>query len=93
MLEYRIFGHDGHVHFDVNNGVASIHTRGREDLPPLELDLRYPHWAPSDNLVELACGRGTNGSPPELGFAAVAFVDALYRSARNGGSAVAVERI
>jgi predicted dehydrogenase len=93
LLEYRIFGQEGHLQFDVLRGTASIHTTAREDLPHLELDLVYPHWAPSDNLVELAQGRGANGSPPEIGFAAVAFVDALRRSAAAGGIPVAVERI
>lgn len=93
VLECRIFGETGHIQFDLLSGAASIHTSEREDLPHLELDLVYPHWAPSENLVELVHGRGANGSPPEIGFAAVAFVDALRRSAAGGGAPVAVEKI
>ncbi len=91
LLDYRVFGRDGHIAFDVNQGTASIFAGGTEALPPLASEQRYPHWAPSDNLVQLALGRGTNGSPPELGFAAVALVEALYRSAAAGGGAVTVE--
>lgn len=93
VLECRIFGERGHIQFEVLSGTASVHTTRREDLPQLKLDLVYPHWAPSANLVELALGHGTNGSPPEIGFAAVAFIDALRRSAGSGGAPVAVERI
>lgn len=93
LLEYRIFGENGHIQFDLLQGTASVHTSRREDLPRLEPELVYPHWAPSVNLVELAHGHGTNGSPPEIGFAAVAFVDALRRSTDNGGAPIAVERI
>jgi predicted dehydrogenase len=85
VLEYRIFGRDGHVLYDVNQGHGTIHTAGGvEELAPLPLDQRYPHWAPSGNLVEVALGDGTNGSPGELGAAVVDVVDAMYRSAREG---------
>jgi predicted dehydrogenase len=82
VLEYRIFARDGHVLFDVNQGTATIHTpRGAEHLEPLPLAERYPSWAPVRNLVDLALGQGVNGSPGEIGLAAVEFVEAVYRSA------------
>jgi predicted dehydrogenase len=86
MLEYRIFGSDGHVVFDVNEGVAIIHgLRGEvHRLPGLPAEERYPDWAPADNLVDIVLGRGANGSPAALGVVTVAFVDAMYRAAREG---------
>lgn len=85
ILEYRVFGHDGHLCFDVNNGTASIHTRTNSEhlseVPPHE---RYPHWAPANNLVDLALGRGVNGSPPDVGLQTVECIDAMYRSAATG---------
>jgi len=54
ILEYRIFGRDGHVLFDVNNGTASIHLADGavERLPELPSASRYPEGAPADNLVD-----------------------------------------
>jgi predicted dehydrogenase len=83
VLEYRIFCRDGFVMFDVNAGTATIHTaRGTEHLPELPPAERYPSWEPVRNLVDIACGARTNGSPGEIGLASVEFVDAIYRSAR-----------
>lgn len=86
ILEYRIHGDRGHVAFDVNEGLAVIHGRDGEvhRLPGLPVDERYPDWAPADNLVDVALGRGGNGSPATLGVLTVEFVDAMYRAAREG---------
>ena len=82
VLEYRVFGRDGYMQFDVNQGRASFHTAaGTDHLPLLPEAERYPSWAPMRNLVDLALGSGANGSPAEVGLATVEFVDALYRSA------------
>jgi predicted dehydrogenase len=86
ILELRIFGRDGHVRWDVNEGRASIHSRGGATEvvagpPPEE---RYPEAAPVRNLVGVALGREANGSPAEVGARTVALVDAMYRSARTG---------
>jgi predicted dehydrogenase len=85
ILEYRIFGSDGHILFDVNEGVAVIHgLRGEvHRLPGLPAEERYPDWAPADNLVDIVLGRGANGSPASLGVLTVEFVDAIYRAARE----------
>jgi predicted dehydrogenase len=86
QLEYTLFGRDGHVVFDVNNGVCSIHrsdgtTALLPDLAPAD---RYPESAPVDNLVRVARGEEENGSPPEIGLLAVEFLHAMYRSAETG---------
>jgi predicted dehydrogenase len=79
QLEYRLFGRDGHVLFDVNNGVCSIHRDDgtRELLRDLGPADRYPESAPVDNLVRVARGEEENGSPPEI-------LAAMYRSAETG---------
>jgi predicted dehydrogenase len=90
QLEYRIFGKDGYVSYDVMQG--RVLFRGEngavEELPELPLDDRYPHWAPSQNLVDVALGRGENDSGAEIGQRTVEFLDAMYRSAAAGGAPV-----
>jgi predicted dehydrogenase len=91
LLEYRLFGRDGHVVFNPNDGKASIHDRdGREDLPVPDEANRYPEWAPSDNLVDVVLGRAPNGSPPGIALATVALLEAMYRSAADGGRPAAL---
>ncbi len=85
IVRYEIFGRDGHVVFDVNRGVAEVYdAAGVEQLPEISLEERIPNWAPAENLVALAQDRGDNGSPPEIGLAAVEIVAAMYRSAAGG---------
>ena len=86
QLEYRLFGREGHVLFDVNNAVCSLHRGDVTStlLPDLGPADRYPEAAPVDNLVRLARGEEANGSPPEIGLLAVEFLDAMYRSAEAG---------
>jgi predicted dehydrogenase len=85
-LEVRLFGTDGHITLDISRGRATVYGRdgSTETLEPLPEKDRCPEWAPSDNLVDIVLGRGTNGSPSWLGVAAVELVDAMYRSARAG---------
>jgi predicted dehydrogenase len=93
IVRYEIFGREGHVVFDVNRGIAEIYdAEGVERLPEITLAERIPNQAPVDNLVELAQGRGTNGSPPEIGLAAVEIVSLMYRSA-GSGEVVGVEEV
>jgi predicted dehydrogenase len=88
VLEYRIFGTEGHIFFDVYEGTASIRTADGsvEALAILPEELRYPEAAPADNLVAIAAHGATNGSPAELGARTVALVDAMYRSATDGSA-------
>jgi predicted dehydrogenase len=93
LLEYRIFGKSGHILLDAVQGDVRIYTGGkRRDLPAPEADERYPHWAPVDNLVQLALGHGINQAPGELGLATVLFLNAMYRSSASGGSPIPVPR-
>jgi predicted dehydrogenase len=87
-LEYRLFGTDGYVSFDVMQGRAAFHGAAGavDELPELPLEDRYPHWAPSANLVDVVLGRGANESPAEIGQLTVEFLDAMYRSSAAGGA-------
>jgi predicted dehydrogenase len=86
-LEYRLFGTEGYVRFDVMKGRATFHGEQShvEELSPLELPDRYPLHAPSANLVDVVLGRGGSESPAEIGQLTVEFLDAMYRSAATGG--------
>ncbi|TDC97601.1 Gfo/Idh/MocA family oxidoreductase [Actinomadura sp. 7K507] len=84
IARLEIFGRDGHVLLDVNAGTAAVHHgEGLTELPRLPAVERNPEHAPVHNLVDLALGRGRNGSPAEIGLGAVQFVAAMYRSARE----------
>jgi predicted dehydrogenase len=86
ILEYRIFGREGHLLIDPGRGIATIARRGEREvrLPPVPLGDRYAEHAPARNLVQLCLGRGANGSPGELGAQVVELIDAMYRSAERG---------
>jgi predicted dehydrogenase len=86
VLEYRIFGSAGHALFDVTAGRCTLHGAGGavRELRPLEPAERYPEAAPAHNLVGIVLGEEANGSPPEYGLLAVEFLDAMYRSGREG---------
>jgi predicted dehydrogenase len=86
ILEYRIFGSEGHLLLDPGRGLATIARAGEAPLtlPAPSADERYPEDAPARNLVQLCLGRDSNGSPGALGARVVDVVDAMYRSARLG---------
>lgn len=82
IVRCEIFGRDGHVTFDVNEGLAAIHDAdGVERLPQPTAAERYPERAPARNLVEVGLGRAANGSPPQVGLRTAQLVAAMYRSA------------
>ncbi|WP_219506114.1 Gfo/Idh/MocA family protein [Nonomuraea ceibae] len=84
IVRFEIFGRNGHILLDVNQGTASVHhASGVTELPQLPASERNPEHAPVHNLVDLALGRGSNGSPAAIGLGAVQFVAAMYRSARE----------
>jgi predicted dehydrogenase len=90
LLELRIFGTAGEALIDVMAGTAVIRTAAGDEVlaAPVPAD-RYPHHAPAENLVDVASGAATNGSPGALGQATVELIDAMYRSAASGGAAIA----
>jgi predicted dehydrogenase len=91
-LEYIIHGSAGHLHFDVMDGSLRLYAEdGITDEPTLPVADRYPMGAPARNLVDLARGVGTNGSPVSFGQRTVEVLDAAYRSAGQDGTSVAIE--
>jgi predicted dehydrogenase len=87
LLEYRVFGTRGHLVLDIQGGSMAIHdASGVEHAPPLDEALRYPHWAPSANLVDVVLDGAVNQSPGTLGARVVELIDGMYRSARSGQS-------
>jgi predicted dehydrogenase len=86
ILEYRIFGTEGHMLIDPGLSIAAIARRGEApvSLPPLPPQERYREDAPARTLVQLCQGRGVNGSPGELGAQVVSLIEAMYRSAETG---------
>lgn len=82
IMRCEIFGRDGHVVFDVNQGTATwFRGGGLESLPPLSAEERYPASAPVENLIGVVLGAQENGSPAEIGLGAVEIVAAMYRAA------------
>ncbi len=91
-LEYVMHGSSGHLHFDVMDGSLRLYTSdGATDEPELPAADRYPMWGPATNLIELAMGRGLNGSPASYGQRTVETLHAAYRSAARNGSAIDIE--
>jgi predicted dehydrogenase len=82
IMRCEVFGREGHVVFDVNQGTAAIHRADRSDrLPVLPADERCPVYAPAENLIGVTLGEQENGSPAEVGLAAVEVVSAMYKAA------------
>ncbi len=91
-LEYIIHGSSGHLHFDVMDGALRLYdSDGATDEPQLPATDRYPMWGPATNLIELAMGRGANGSPASFGQRTVETLHAAYRSAAGDGTPIDVE--
>lgn len=88
-LEYRIYGTEGHLQFDVDLGALRLFTPDgaltAEVIPPEE---RYPMYRPAANLVDVTLGTAANGSPVAIGQRTVELLDAAYRSAAAGGQPV-----
>lgn len=92
FLHLHIAGTKGLAHYEVLEGRASVylHDGRRIELDGPPPDEIYPHWGPSQNLVDLVLGRGENRAPGELGATVVALLDGMYRSASADGAPVDV---
>ena len=90
-LNIIIYGSKGSLYLDMNAGKVLVHTHdGQIQTHETEndLDVRYPRFAPVDNLVEVCLGRAVSGSSGEVGWRAVELIDAAYRSAALDGQGV-----
>ena len=93
-LDLQVHCERGCIDMDMVAATTIIrrHDGSQEALDPLAGEQAgYPRFAPADNLVEVVLGRSENGSPAEIGWATVELLDAAYRSAHNGGQAVAIQ--
>jgi predicted dehydrogenase len=91
-LEYIIHGSTGHLHFDVMDGSLRLYgSDGQTEEPVLPAVDRYPKSSPAGNLIDVALGTGTNGSPASFGQRTVEILHAAYRSADLDGTAINVE--
>ena len=89
----RIFCDNGWVNIDSLTGSMTIrHADGSAESPE-PLEEVYPMYAPAANLVDVALGKAPNGSPAEVGWRTVEFLDAAYRSAALNGQPVDVESL
>ena len=95
ILQVHICGEDGLASLDIVNGHGQVRTAGGGviELPALGSDDAFPVAAPVTNLIDLALGTAANASPPTVALRAVAVIEALYRSAANGGVPVALSDV
>jgi predicted dehydrogenase len=90
--EFRYYGTEGFVLQDLLAGtvVAHFNDGTSEELDPLGPDEVFPSAAPSRSFADLIAGHGENRAPAVTGAHVVEFLEAAYRSAGAGGTAVAI---
>lgn len=93
LLEYRLYGAEGHILFDLATSDVSIHRADgsveRNPVAPTTSEATmysnaYPEDAPVNNLVDVILGRDENRSPADLAATVVRLLEAAYESARTG---------
>ena len=90
--EFRYYGTEGFVLQDLLAGtvVAHFNDGTSEEIEPLTADEIFPSAAPSRRFVDLIAGRAENRAPARPAAHVVEFLEAAYRSAAEGGSAVRI---
>jgi len=83
--EIRVFGAKAILQLELWRGtMALIDFAGhRTDLPPLAEDQIYPSQSPALNFVDVIIGKASNGSPGDLGLAAMEIIEAACESAQT----------
>jgi predicted dehydrogenase len=86
--EVRVFGTNSILQLELWRGtMALIDFAGhRTDFPPLADSEVYPSQSPALNFVDAILGKAPNGSPGELGFAAMEIIEAACESAQTNRS-------
>lgn len=89
--DLQIYCEDGSIDIDIVTGVCTIYRRGQEleRVEPVVGEREYQRTAPAHNLIELILGQRANECPGVIGWQTVELLDAAYRSAQQGGIAVA----
>jgi len=83
--EVRIFGSKAILQLELWRGqmVMIDFTDKRTEFKPLRQDEIYPDRAPALNFVDAILGKKPNGSPGELGLAAMEIIEAACESAQT----------
>lgn len=86
QYEVRIYGTEGMILLELWKGTMQYHNKAcqvttQPDIPAEDV---YPIFAPTRNLVDVASGRASNGSPGEVGVFAMRVIEASVRSASTG---------
>jgi len=83
--EVRVFGAKAILQLELWRGVMTLidFTDQRTEFEPLAPSEIYPSHAPALNFVEAILSRKPNGSPGELGLAAMEIIEAACDSART----------
>lgn len=93
QLDIRIFGTKGVMVIDMNPERLELRRRDgahqRFDIPDGEGN--YSCDGPPRQFIDLINGTGTNDSPGEVAARCVEMIDAMYRSADQGGAPVMVQ--
>jgi predicted dehydrogenase len=86
--EVRVFGAQAILQLELWRGtMALIDFAGhRTDFPPLADGEVYPSQSPALNFVDAILGKAVNGSPGELGLAAMEIIEAACESAQTNRS-------
>jgi predicted dehydrogenase len=91
-LEVQVYCEKGRIVLEAIQSTLYVrkHDGTEQRFGPLPAEARYPMFAPANNLVDVILGKGTNGSPAEVGVRVVELLDGAYRSAASDGQAVRV---
>jgi predicted dehydrogenase len=83
--ELRVYGTKGLLMMELWKGTMELHLNSGEvkRYPDLEGSQIYPMFDPATNLVDLALGRGANGSPGSLGYYALRIIEGACESAKT----------
>lgn len=94
LLRYQVHGDAGHLEFDVMAGrLSRWNDTGSREFPSIPLTERYPLEQPATNLIEVALGRATSGSPADLAQRVVETLHAAYLSADRDGMPVDIPMV
>jgi predicted dehydrogenase len=83
--EVRVFGNKAILQLELWHGQMAMidFNNQRTDFKPLTKDEIYPGRSPALNFVDAILGKSPNGSPGELGLAAMEIIEAACESAQT----------
>lgn len=86
--EVRIFGSKAILQLELWRGTMSLidFADQRSEFKPLTKDEIYPEQSPAVNFIDAILGAASNGSPGELGLAAMEVIEAACESAQTNRS-------